>query len=193
MNDLGRISLFAGVLLVLCLFSAGCTSPYNSQKVYTETPTAVQETGATATQAEAQAPAEMNEIETIREGLEGIAASWIISDVRCSGSTCTADLNNNNGNTAKIEVYICSSTGSALDRFDEVKDDYVGFGMETPDIPQADDAFIWTEKTTSKGGVIKANRVAFVEVSVPGGVSISGTESDIIEGGELLKQVAALI
>jgi len=193
MRNLGKVTLLAGIFLALCLVSAGCTSSYNSQKLYTETPTAVPESGAAATQAATSAPAAKSEIETIREGLEGIAASWIISDVRCSGSTCTADLNNNNGNTAKIEVYICSSTDSARDRFDDVKDDYVGFSMETPYIPQADDSFIWTEKTTSKGGVIKANRVAIVEVSVPGGVSISGGESEIIEGEELLKQVAVVI
>lgn len=177
----------------MCLVSAGCTSSFNSQKVYTETPTAVQETGAAATQAATSAPAAKSAIEVIKGRLEGIAVSWTISDVRCSGSTCTANLNNNKGNTAKVEVYTCSSTGSARERFDGVKDDYVGFSMETPPIPQADDAFIWTENTTSKGGVIKANVVAIVEVSVPGRVSISGGESDIVDGEEFLKQVAMVI
>lgn len=196
MINLGKISLLAGIFLVVCLVSAGCTSSYNSQKVYTELPTAVQESGsgtAAATPAATQAPAAKSEIEIIKDGLEGIAASWVVSEVKCSGSTCTADLSNENGNTAEIKVIIYSLTDTAGRKFEDEKNEYVGFTLKTPYIPRVDDAFVWTDKAISRGGVIKGNIVAIVDVTIPGGVTISGRETDIIEAEVLLKQVAALI
>ncbi len=153
----------------------------------------MQDAGSATAAAVTQVPAAKSEIDNIKEGLDAIASNWLVSDVRCSGSTCTAEMSNENGNTAEIMVFVCSSTDSAKNRFDDTKSEYKGFNMEKPYIPKADDAFIWSEKNDSTGGVLSGNIVAIIDVSIPGGVTISGRESGIYDAEYVLKQVTAII
>ena len=192
MTDLGKLSLIVGIFLAgALLLSAGCTSSFNDQRVDTTTPAAVQDAG--ATEAATQSSAAKNDLQVIEEQLNEIAGEWAVSEVKCSGNSCTADVSNENGNTAIIKVYVYSSTDSAQKKFDEAKNEYVGFTMTTPGIPQADETFAWKEKTESRGGAISANVVAIVDVTIPGGLSIAGRESGIVEAEDLLKQVAVVL
>ncbi|MBN1431296.1 MAG: hypothetical protein JW931_00825 [Methanomicrobiaceae archaeon] len=191
MGDFGKISLLAGIILAVFLLSAGCTSSFNDQRADTATAAAVQDAGAAA--AETQVSEAKNDLEVIEEQLSEIAGVWAVSEVRCSGNSCTADVSNENGNTAVIKVYVYSSTDSAQKKFDDEKNEYVGFTMITPNIPHADDTFAWKEKTESRGGAISANVVAIVDVTIPGGLSIAGRESGIVEAEDLLKQVAVVL
>ena len=59
--------------------------------------------------------------------------------------------------------------------------------MTTHGITDVDDALVWKIRSESRGGVIKENIVAISYVT------ISGTESELVEAKELLKQVVVVL
>ena len=196
MSEFGKSSFFVVVVLALCLIlTAGCSSSGDGNAGDRFSGSAVQEGDAASQiqQVVEDAGYSKNDLAEIQAQLEAIAGAWSVSDVSCNENSCTAEVSNENGNTAVINVYLFLSPSDAMEKFEEEKNAYSGFKMVTPSIPQADDAFVWVEKTESKGGAVKANVVAIVDVTVPGGVKIAGGASDITEAQELLQQVAAVL